>query len=282
VRVWWVFKVSHDDLLLLARTAQRIARTVALDLQQHQHDYSPRQEARARSHAAGRGSTHLGAFPRPAARPRSAQPPPPAAPSAAVGATRGGASTAAAAAAAFSPPEATVQTAGELSTYLRDSYFGSTAAASTHTSYSYSDHSPSKGTTRRTRAGTNPPELDAGAGGSQLLLAAEPAAPESSRSWTLSCENGLQVEVISDEPRQPLRFLRRRDRRRTAGLAAGPASAGAGAGAGFAGVAANAPLFKFQVAACYVIAHSTTAAGAYIVRVDDLAFTVKPGDTAPR
>jgi hypothetical protein len=115
-----------------------------------------------------------------------------------------------------------------------------------------------------------------------LLLAAEPAVPESSRSWTLSCENGLQVEVISDEPREPLRFLRRRDRRRTAGLAAGPASAGAGAGAGFAGVAANAPLFKFQVAACYVIAHSTTEAGAYIVRVDDLAFTVKPGDMAPR
>lgn len=243
-------QVSHDDLLLLARTGQRIVHTVALDFEQHQHDFSPRKDALARANAAGRGSTHLGAFSR-----SSTSASGPSSHSSPVAKTRNSqTSSYSAGATAFSPPESTVKTRGELSSYLQDSYFGDGG---------HSEHNKYGGPNTASGGAPLSPRLQ---------VSNTTAAPvENSRSWTISCENGLQIEVISDEPRAPLRFMRRRRHRRPK-MNRGFTDTSTSSGSDFTVAAANAPLFKFQVAACYVIAHSTP--GAYIVRVDDLAFTV--------
>lgn len=276
-------QVSHDDLLLLTRTGQRIVHTVALDFEQHQHDFSPRKDALARANAAGRGSTHLGAFSR-----SSTSGSGPSSHSSPVAKTRNSqTSSHSAGATAFSPPESTVKTSGELSSYLQDSYFGD-GGHSEHNKYG-GPNTASKGAPLSPRlqvsnsaalrgstgGATNGMRTSVG-GGQRGGVGAKSvetfAAPvENSRSWTISCENGLQIEVISDEPRAPLRFMRRRRHRRPK-MNPGFTDTSTSSGSDFTVAAANAPLFKFQVAACYVIAHSTP--GAYIVRVDDLAFTV--------
>jgi len=292
------FQVSHDDLLLLTRTGQRIVHTVALDFEQHQHDFSPRKDALARANAAGRGSTHLGAFSRSstsASAPSSAAPPPPPPSSSSysspVAKTRNSqTSSYSAGATAFSPPESTVKTSGELSSYLQDSYFGdgdhsdrdnyggpNTASGESPLSprLQVSNSTALRGSTGGSANGLRT-SVGGGQGGGVGVNSTETLAVpvENSRSWTISCENGLQIEMISDEPRAPLRFMRRRRHRRPK-MNTGFTEVGGTntrSGSDFTVAAANAPLFKFQVAACYVIAHSTP--GAYIVRVDDLAFTV--------
>ena len=89
----------------------------------------------------------------------------------------------------------------------------------------------------------------------------------------------MVIEVIDDTPRAPLRFVRtsaaRRRRRR-----ANSQSLSGGGGSGVVAAAPNAPLFKFQIAACYVIGHASEA-GAFMVRIDDLAFTVLYYDSDP-
>jgi len=272
-------KVSHDDLLLLTRTGQRIAHTVALDVEQHQHDFSPRKDALARANAAGRGSTHLGAFTRSSASasaPPSSPSPPPFSYSSPTAKTRNSQTVASysAGATAFSPPESTVMTSGELSSYLQDSYFGDGGNSPSKGSSSVPRLQVANTSTHGTSSAGATPGMRGSAGGAQgggiaggKSTGTAVVPVEVSRSWTISCENGLQIEVISDEPRAPLRFMRRRRHRRKMGF-----TENRGSNSDFTVAAANAPLFKFQVAACYVIAHSTP--GAYIVRVDDLAFTV--------
>ena len=289
------WQVSHDDLLLLTRTGQRIAHTVALDFEQHQHDFSPRKDALARANAAGRGSTHLGAVSRSstsAPTTSSGAPPPSSSYSSPAAKTRKSqTSSYSAGATSFSPPESTVKTSGELSSYLQDSYFGDGGRsdhdnhAGPNTTSGEAPLSPRLRASNRsalrgsTAGATNGVRTSVGggqggeAGGNSSEALAVPV--ENSRSWTISCENGLQIEVISDEPRAPLRFMRRRRHRRPK-MNPGLTEVGGtntSSGSDYTVAAANAPLFKFQVAACYVIAHSTP--GAYIVRVDDLAFTVR-------